>query len=1111
MANIFANYSVVVKVVTMYPIDIYSSFRPTVTFLSTPHNERDFAPGAVADVQDCVTHPFNEFFNTCYSLSHLDVLSNQAPSLPKCELCLVGFDLYGYRRACDGTYPAAAGSLWPEAAMGRQFQCQRGQLCKDCDTRVGKYWLCKACQAPIRSHEDVWGHGIEQPPILQTPGALWMNSVPVGTVPVVQPADAYVAELSDRDRRQQEAHLRFERHGGEHAVQCAAAMMKLFNENNMPKALQSRILIGLHDIHDAKLLLVNPDVPVALNFPRSIDGLYNRGEARRILDADIDVTQTSFCMEAMLQTSQEVTVLRTDISKTIQSILLDEAIRPGIFLRESRNSERRQYVDAQGNRLRGTNPYHGDMWSKLLETVPLDGEMLAIVVHTDGVDSCGKSVKPVSIQLTNFPLGDGCGDRRIRCVGLGEDPSIRRPRGTKIPETLRSLQAAMKLTFMNRTHAEILSGLEGMASEGADFWVRDINGELIRVKLYPRLLYIQADMAEQQALLGLCPDDCHLCFGYQYATRDGLGTRGSNNRPHMCLDDGAFCGKAIKRTVLETARRQARIMKVARTGTVADTEELERELGVKHLVENTLSRLSSLIRHEVGGPYALMSVDVLHALRTGIVPRLCRVWDSVSIRWHSVTEDLITKEDVRHFVDDRLMQLPQQYGKPSFALGFWSGDGVGSIKGEEVTTLLELLTITFCGCDVLVSNKSVRLELLNLSRNVLIIIKEAYAPQWYTAAEDHAMSVRVKEIQVSMHKVMTFIRKPDGTYPKSVGRVFDLPKVHASQAIHHDSIMFGQLGNTDTEAGERSQRGLKAANVFVNHNNIGPNRGLMKRLVARQLDEAAASAPTQSKRVRRFGPGTVPEVSVHSSKMDTLGHGLHWLGMMAALNSGTKGPIVPLAIGDASISELIIDVAVKGLFGPLQSHGAESIAADADDATVSGESMYYFEAVTRKCVDKHVTRYNFRSSHCVLTTRGTVVQLLVPMVVRKDHYKEGRGVGVEAQCIVFDFESADKKRPLHPELPVPWLRRGKVMLMSVVDLVRRVHLCPLFGDLHRKKGDMTPNFLLNTLSDAYFEGPEGRQVFLKCNYLGCEGTLPQPPQVGSPVTCVVCAHTKQWF
>ena len=70
---------------------------------------------------------------------------------------------------------------------------------------------------------------------------------------------------------------------------------------------------------------------------------------------------------------------------------------------------------------------------------------------------------------------------------------------------------------------------------------------------------------------------------------------------------GPSAEKAIKRTVLETARRQARIMKVARTGTVADTEELERELGVKHLVENTLSRLSSLIRHEVGGPYATRS------------------------------------------------------------------------------------------------------------------------------------------------------------------------------------------------------------------------------------------------------------------------------------------------------------------------------------------------------------------------------------------------------------------------------------------------------------------------------------------------------------------------
>ena len=557
-----------------------------------------------------------------------------------------------------------------------------------------------------------------------------MHSVPVATTPLLQPADAYQAEILDRIRRTKEAHHRFERHGGQKAVECAASLMKLFRESNMAKALQHRILVGLHEIHDAGVLVVDSNVPVALNFPKSIDALYNRGDAGRVLDADIKVKTTSFCIEAMLQTAQTVDILRTDIGDTIQSILLDESIRPGLFLMETRDGERREYVDVNGNVLRGTHCHHGSMWFDLLNTVPEPGVMLAVIVHTDGVDSCGRSEKPISIQLANFPNGDGCGDRRIRCFALSAEPSIRVPRGTTIHETLGPEQAAQKLQVKAAVMADALSDLEAMAQFGAEFWVRDMDNARIRVKMYPRLLIIQADMAEQQALLGMAPPDCHGCFGKQHASRDRGGARGEDPRPHMSLEEGGYCETAQQRNVLNTCARQAAIIRVARTKTKAEAHELETELGVKFLVENSLNRLSHLIRHETQGPYGVFSVDLLHAFKTGIIPRMTRVIDSLMISRHLQTDELVSREDVRHFVDDRLMQLPQQYRKPSFALGFWSGHGVGSIKGEEATTLLELLVIVFVGCDILIHDKHVRLELLKLSRNILIIVKEAYTQQW---------------------------------------------------------------------------------------------------------------------------------------------------------------------------------------------------------------------------------------------------------------------------------------------------------------------------------------------------------------------------------------------
>ena len=806
-------------------------------------------------------------------------------------------------------------------------------------------------------------------------------------------------------------------------------------------------------------------------------------------------------MEAMLQTAKTVTVLRTDIADTIQSILLDDSIRPGLFLMETKQSQKREYVDEDGTPLRGTSSYHGTMWGDLRSTIPDDGGvMLAVIVHTDGVESCGASVKPISIQLGNFPLGDGCGDRRIRCFGLGQDAPIRVPRGTTIPESLSTETAAMKATLKIRSMTDALTELEAMAEHGADFWVRNSDNVLIRVKMYPRLLIIQADMAEQQALLGIATSDCHLCFGHQWATRDQRGA--AENRPNMCMDAQGYCATAEKRTVLSVAARQAAVIRVARTKTKGDAEELQKQLGVKYLVENSLARLCSLIRHEVGGPYGNFSVDLLHAMKTGAVPKMCRIWDSCSIRWHRVTPELNSREDVRHFVDDRLMQLPQQYGKPSFALGFWSGDGVGSIKGEEVTTLLELLAVIFCGCDLLIQNKPVRLELLSLTRTMLVIIKEAYTPQWYSHEEDGAMAVRVRGMVQSMHKVMDFITKPDGTLPKSVKHAFDCPKIHALQATAADSVKFGQLANTDTEAGERSQKVLKAANKIVNHNDGGPYKHLLKRIVARQRDAANDSCKKESKRARRHEAEETTEVSAFSSKIYTVGHGMRWDVLLSGLASCRRGPIVVDSLSRQLLSTSIIDATALALCG-LQGNPAESAAACT--------SIKFCETVSRKCVSKHVSRYNFKSGHCVLTNTGRIVQLLVPMVAHVDAMAAGRGNGDDTQCVVYDFEPVDPSRPLYPELPVPLLRRGKVLVMHVINLVRRVHLCPLFGNVHRKKQDNTKHFILNTLGDPYFEGPPDRHVFLRCNYLGCIGTLPQPDIVGSVVMCNLCGHTKQWF
>ena len=140
------------------------------------------------------------------------------------------------------------------------------------------------------------------------------------------------------------------------------------------------------------------------------------------------------------------------------------------------------------------------------------------------------------------------------------------------------------------------------------------------------------------------------------------------------------------------------------------------------------------------------------------------------------------------------------------------------------------------------------------------------------------------------------------------------------------------------------------------------------------------------------------------------------------------------------------------------------------------------------------------------------MQILVPVVVSKASYDAGAFRANEAQCIVSEFVPVRPAKPMHPELHVPWIRRGDVKVLSVSDLVKRVHVPPVFGNAHRRQTDgAVPHFLVNTLGDPYYAGPRERLVFQRCRNGTCVGLLPKPLLPGSMVSCNVCRRACQWF
>ena len=1054
------------------------------------------------------TFPLQDLIDSSYYLSHMDVLKN-IKDLDNCDSCgcLLPSD---YGRACDGTFPSNAGVHWPEGALGRQFHCFRGALCKRCDDSLGpehkcpgkgkkNYWLCKSCLAPPTCHEDVWGYGIEQPPNSLRSNCLWMSSVPRAPMRTIEPADAHNQAESQRQLEFDEAESRFARQGGREAVEGAGHWMQLFKQINLSKGAQQHIISGVHAINDARLLVKGETVE--LNLPRKVITLLGRGAPTRVLDKDVPVIHSKFCMESMRQTKRECSVVRSDVGTILQSMLLDTDSRPGSFLLERRGDRRRKYCDQDGNVLRGTEPFHGYRWDDLLDSIPDDGYLLALILTSDAVESTGHDRHPMSFSNANLAKDDGSGERRLRCFAMTGVVETRRPRGTKVAEALGWDQKAVKKVLQVRMFAENLVDLDVLATTGAYFWVSIYDGTYRRVKLYPRLFVWAADMAEQQAALGISSTYCANCYAYSWCTKHGAGTAGTPNRPHMNTSERGFCPTAQRRTALSSATRQQTAMHALRNKTQSQAIVVANELGVNPLVECSLYRLNHFIVLASG---SFFGVDVLHTLRTGIVQKLVIILDASTLTYHRVTPTFKSTEDVRHEVDTRLGLMPHKYGSPSFREGFWAGNDIGTIKGEEVTFLLELLAFVILGDDLLIDNLNVRKQLLKITSNVLSFINEAYTPQWYTAEEDQAMDDRVKQLFASMHTVMDLLVVDDGGYVPEIKRGGDIPKFHAAGNLAADARKYGCNANVDTEAGERSQKLMKATDKFTNHNVAGTNEPLLQHVVSVTMDAARSEILEPQKRYRAVPSGNGQAFAYQSSHRHSLGFGPKWDTLVEDLGSSRAGPVVPediiLQCVTAAIVSHISDVAVD-LFVPA------SAAALQDQADI-----HFCSEVSVPCDDKHVSFYNFTAGHTIVTTMGTYVQLLVPLVVRKNVFETGGGTGHEAQCVVSTFVPVRPLKPMHPELEVPWIRRGPVHVMLVRDLVRRIHVPPVFGEAHRRVADgSTPHFVVNTLGDPYFAGPPDRLVFQNCRVGLCDGRLPRPVLQGTVVQCDTCGAPCAWF
>ena len=114
-----------------------------------------------------------------------------------------------------------------------------------------------------------------------------------------------------------------------------------------------------------------------------------------------------------------------------------------------------------------------------------------------------------------------------------------------------------------------------------------------------------------------------------------------------------------------------------RYGSKGAADALAKEYGQQCRVNLQLHRLEELFPWRTGGIYGAMTMDYLHVVNLGIIPKFARSLDALFIRCFERTPDFKSYEDVHQRIEEALQAVPAfsdgAHRLKHFTFGWWAG------------------------------------------------------------------------------------------------------------------------------------------------------------------------------------------------------------------------------------------------------------------------------------------------------------------------------------------------------------------------------------------------------------------------------------------------------
>lgn len=570
------------------------------------------------------------------------------------------------------------------------------------------------------------------------------------------------------------------------------------------------------------------------------------------------------------------------------------------------------------------------------------------------------------------------------------------------------------------------------------------------------------------------------------------------------------------RTPNEHLKLQLKIFQMRqRIHAKADATELEEKKGVYADVEQQLHRLHHLIRWETRGIYGALAFDYLHTFGLGIYTKFISVLDAVFLRFHSKTDTIKTKEDVRDLWDRRLAAVPPFFDGDRRLLKWmhWWAENKGTISGDDYEAVVMQLFFVYANCEVFIAQEhhSVRATVVATHKRMLRVMRELRMPAWRTAADFDRLDDEIVRLADDLRAVQAILEEPwpaskaddEKTNGNCPGDGFDIPKIvemlHAARDIQ--------------------RRGFPASFSAASKECVGVKQ--LKEAIRRttrhrreDFDEDLYNKSSALDETRRLdGADDADDTDDDGDVCD--------VASLAAVHDPSKWPIVisfsrtcgPIRNRSATWSN-ILDHLVAGTSGPpIRRMAADDIAPKARSAlntprrALSAPSDIPQVFLNMRIALDNTHKLTLRSSVCVELWDGTFAQVVGVLGPRDS-----------ASILALPFESVMPGGGRHPVFDMPWLKRLETPRIFGYKQVReRAHIVKVFGTLHRPPQGAAivgGTFVVDrgiwwrNTGDPRILREGQPAVFRLCP--SCNTRVPQPVQRDAAVKCSDCGTSVHW-